>query len=77
MGLESFGFSIPWLWSSDTVASSSTHGKRHTRKSSSSGSSKSKGGVRTRADQIAMNDLGKKQAQHGASSSLQVEELVN
>lgn len=73
MGLESFGFSIPWLWSSNTVAGSSTHGKRHTR---SSGSSKSKGGVRTRADQIAMNDLGKKQGQHGTPSSLRVKEIV-
>jgi len=73
MGLESFGLSIPWLWSSDTVAGSNTHGKRHTRKSGGTGSSKSKGSIRTRADQIAMSDLGKKQAQHGTSPLLRVE----
>ncbi|KAF8166700.1 hypothetical protein BJ912DRAFT_234154 [Pholiota molesta] len=63
MGLDSLGFSIPWLWpssSSQSASSSSgSRGKRH--KKSSGGSSKNKL-VWTRAEQIAMNELDKANA---------------
>ncbi|KAF8967428.1 hypothetical protein BDZ97DRAFT_1916718 [Flammula alnicola] len=61
MGLESLGFSLPWLWSGSSsqtaISSNGSRGKKHKRKSSGS-SSKSKG-VRTRTEQIAMDSLAK------------------
>ncbi|KAJ3505696.1 hypothetical protein NLJ89_g7283 [Agrocybe chaxingu] len=60
MGLESLGI-LPWLWSSSSSQSShsGSHGRRHKRKSSGSAGSKSKS-VRTRAEQIAMTNVGKR-----------------
>ncbi|KDR84310.1 hypothetical protein GALMADRAFT_133643 [Galerina marginata CBS 339.88] len=57
MGLESLGFSWLWSGSSSQSSASGSHGKRHKRKSSGS-TSKSKG-VRTRADQISLKNVGK------------------
>ena len=59
MGIESWGFSLPWLWSSSqTGTSSSTSRRKSKRKNSQSGatgsSSKHKA-PRTHAQQIALN----------------------
>jgi len=47
MGLESFGFSLPWSWSSPNVVSSSGLVKH--------ASSKSKKRTRARTEQVTMN----------------------
>ncbi|KAF9480182.1 cysteine proteinase [Pholiota conissans] len=73
MGLDSLGFSIPWLWSSSSPhsasSSSGSHGKRHKK---SGGGSKNKL-VRTRAEQIAMNELDKANESKNAAVDSQLE----
>ena len=61
MGLDSLGFSLPWLFgnSSSQAAVSSSHGKRHRRKSSTASSGTKGRNVRSRAEQIALNNAAK------------------
>jgi len=62
MGLDSLGFSLPWLFgnSSSQAAVSSSHGKRHRRKSSTTSSGTKGRNVRSRAEQIALNNAAKR-----------------
>ncbi len=57
MGLESLGFSAPWLWFGSSSQNAASSSRKH-RKSSGKSSGKASKAVRTRAEQVALNDLG-------------------
>ena len=68
MGIESWGFSLPWLWSSSNDASASRRKSR--RKNSQSGATGSKA-PRNHTEQIALNAVGENDAS-GISSLLSI-----
>lgn len=59
MGIESWGFSLPWLWSSSQTGTSSSASHRKSKRkgnhSGATGSSPRSKGPGTRAEQIALN----------------------
>jgi hypothetical protein len=59
MGIESWGFSLPWLWSSQSDTSTSRRkSKRKNSQSGAIGSSPRHKAPRTHAEQIALNAVG-------------------
>ena len=58
MGFESWGFSLPWLWSSGDASSSSSR-RKSKRKNSQSGGSRT---PRNHAEQIALDTVGENDA---------------
>ena len=68
MGIESWGFSLPWLWSSSSDSSNSR--RKSKRKNSQSGATGSKA-PRNHTEQIALNAVGENDAS-GISSLLSI-----
>ena len=63
MGIESWGFSLPWLWSSSSDSSNSRRkSKRKNSQSGATGSNLRHKAPRTHAEQIALNAVGKNDA---------------
>jgi hypothetical protein len=64
MGIESWGFSLPWLWSSSDPSSSTSRRKSKQKNSQSgaTGSSSRHKAPRTHAEQIALNAVGENNA---------------
>lgn len=62
MGIESWGFSLPWLWSSSQSGTSSSASRRKSKRKNSqsgaTGSSPKHKAPRTHAEQIALNAVG-------------------
>ena len=59
MGIESWGFSLPWLWSSQSDTSNSRRkSKRKNSQSGATGSSPRHKAPRTHTEQIALNAVG-------------------
>ena len=73
MGIESWGFSLPWLWSSSQSDTSTSRrkSKRKNSQSGATGSSPRHKAPRTHAEQIALNAIGENDAS-GMSSFLSI-----
>ena len=62
MGIESWGLSLPWLWSSSQAGKSSSTSHRRSKRKNASGSSSRHKGPRTDTQQIALKTVGQNDA---------------